>query len=96
MNQQRGFFGIPYVIGTAAKGAFLKLADDRSKRRRQDSLAYGPEFILLDLGLPAMDGYQVARRLRLDGFDNVAVIAISGYGPVADRMRSRRASTTIR
>jgi CheY-like chemotaxis protein len=54
--------------------------------------AMRPEFILLDIGLPGMDGYEVARRLREDACCRAAVIiAISGYGQDEDRRRSREA-----
>jgi CheY-like chemotaxis protein len=51
-----------------------------------------PEFILLDLGLPGMDGYQVATSLKQDvsGSDAI-IIVISGYGTLEDRQRSREA-----
>ncbi len=38
-----------------------------------------PEIVLLDIGLPEMDGYQVARRLR-DTENTPTLIAITGYG----------------
>lgn len=48
-----------------------------------------PELILLDLGLPRLDGFEVARRLRQDRqFDRVKVVAVTGYGTAADRRRS--------
>src|SRR5438105_186112 len=51
-----------------------------------------PEFVLLDIGLPDMDGYEVARNLRGDPRHRDAVIiAISGYGEEDDRDRSRAA-----
>jgi CheY-like chemotaxis protein len=51
-----------------------------------------PAFILLDIGLPGMDGYQVAATLRQEGFGrDVVIIAISGYGQEEDRRRSREA-----
>jgi signal transduction histidine kinase/CheY-like chemotaxis protein len=40
-----------------------------------------PDVVLLDLGLPGMDGYEVARRLRREeGFHDATIIAITGYG----------------
>jgi phosphotransferase system HPr (HPr) family protein len=50
-----------------------------------------PDFVLLDLGLPGLDGYQVAMRLRQERADALVIIAISGYGRESDRLRSREA-----
>ena len=51
-----------------------------------------PEFLLLDIGLPGMDGYQVAALLRQDpNTKNAVIIGISGYGQEEDRSRSKRA-----
>jgi len=41
--------------------------------------AFDPEIVLLDIGLPGIDGYEVARRLR-DRGSNARLIALSGYG----------------
>jgi CheY-like chemotaxis protein/two-component sensor histidine kinase len=52
----------------------------------------GPEAVLLDIGLPGMNGYQLAERLRLDGSCNGALfIAVSGYGRAEDLRRSAEA-----
>jgi PAS domain S-box-containing protein len=51
-----------------------------------------PEVVLLDIGLPGLDGYQVARRLREDlGLDHALLVAMTGYGQPEDRRRSREA-----
>jgi len=48
-----------------------------------------PEVLLLDLGLPGLDGYEIARTLRADPrFSGALFIAISGYAQEADRARS--------
>jgi PAS domain S-box-containing protein len=51
-----------------------------------------PEVALLDIGLPVMDGYEVARRMReLPGCRRTRFIALTGYGQESDRERSRKA-----
>ncbi|HZX77988.1 ATP-binding protein [Lysobacter sp.] len=51
-----------------------------------------PHVVLLDLGLPDIDGFEVARRLRQDpGHAAVRLIAISGYGQPGDVQRAREA-----
>jgi PAS domain S-box-containing protein len=52
--------------------------------------AFRPEVALLDIGLPVMDGYELARRLRSQ-LDTVRLIAVTGYGQDSDRERSRAA-----
>jgi signal transduction histidine kinase len=52
----------------------------------------GPEVALLDLGLPVMDGYELAGRLReLDACRHTRLIAVTGYGQPGDRERSKAA-----
>jgi PAS domain S-box-containing protein len=58
----------------------------------EQSLQYRPEYVLLDIGLPGMDGYEVAQRLRaLPGQPAMVVVAMTGYGQEEDRKRSRDA-----
>jgi PAS domain S-box-containing protein len=55
--------------------------------------AFKPNVVLLDIGLPGMDGYQVAERLRAQPeFKNVLLCALTGYTPSdADRDRPQQA-----
>jgi signal transduction histidine kinase/CheY-like chemotaxis protein len=49
-----------------------------------------PDLVLLDLGMPGMDGYEVARRLRQEpGLENIVLAAITGWAQDDDRQRSR-------
>ncbi len=53
---------------------------------------FRPEIVLLDIGLPGMDGYAVASQLRADPrLARPLIIAVSGYGQEADRARSQEA-----
>jgi CheY-like chemotaxis protein/two-component sensor histidine kinase len=52
---------------------------------------FRPDVVLLDIGLPRRDGYEVARELRLACADRLTIIAMTGYGGEADRSRSRDA-----
>jgi two-component system CheB/CheR fusion protein len=50
-----------------------------------------PEIVLLDIGLPGMDGYELAKQLRREGFDRAFLAAITGYGEDEDRRRALEA-----
>ncbi len=51
-----------------------------------------PDVAVLDIGLPVMDGYELALRLRKEeGLSGVRLVAVTGYGQISDRMRSRAA-----
>jgi CheY-like chemotaxis protein len=58
----------------------------------QIAAGYAPEIVLLDLGLPGIDGYEVARRLRADrATERSLIIALSGYGHAAARDEAAQA-----
>jgi PAS domain S-box-containing protein len=53
---------------------------------------FHPEVILCDIGLPGMDGYQLARRLQLqEGPTKPILVAVTGYGQEEDRRRAQQA-----
>ena len=71
-----------HEAATAATGPLaLKVFDE-----------FQPQVVLLDIGLPEMDGYEVAKRLRAkESTDPVKIIATTGYGRDEDRVRATEA-----
>jgi len=56
------------------------------------ALQQRPEVIVCDIGLPGLDGYEIATRVRQQGGPQASVlIAVSGYGDSKDRERARKA-----
>jgi two-component system CheB/CheR fusion protein len=55
---------------------------------------FHPDVVLLDIGLPGIDGYEVARRLRRrPDLAGLLIVAVTGYGQESDRQRSREAGS---
>jgi DNA-binding response OmpR family regulator len=70
-----------YQVETAFEGlSALKLAR-----------AFRPDIAILDIGLPGMDGYRLARALREENGPDIVLIALTSYGEEEDRRRSRNA-----
>ncbi len=58
----------------------------------QKTRQFRPEVVLLDIGLPGMDGFQVAKAIRaLPEFREILLVALTGYGQEVDRQRSKNA-----
>jgi CheY-like chemotaxis protein len=57
---------------------------------------FRPDVALLDIGLPVMDGYELAARLReLPDLNGMKLIALTGYGQESDRHNRERRGSTI-
>jgi CheY-like chemotaxis protein len=52
---------------------------------------FAPDTVLLDIGLPRLNGYEVARRLRERGGQRKLLVALTGWGQEEDRERARAA-----
>jgi PAS domain S-box-containing protein len=53
--------------------------------------AFEPDVVICDIGLPGLDGYEVARRIRADGARSATLIALTGYALPDDRARALEA-----
>jgi signal transduction histidine kinase/ActR/RegA family two-component response regulator len=73
------------------QGHFVETAFDGPTALAKAS-NFHPQVALLDLGLPVMDGFEVAARLReVPGLSGVKLVAVTGYGLASDRERTARA-----
>ena len=77
------------VLGLDGHEVIAAYTGDQALERAQ---AFRPDVVLLDIGLPGVDGYEVARRIRacID-LKAVCLVAVTGYGQDADKVRARNA-----
>jgi CheY-like chemotaxis protein len=65
---------------------------DRAEGALKAVQTHRPAVVLMDIGLPGMDGYEVAKMLRRqEGCDKLMLVAMTGYGQDEDRRRAREA-----
>jgi CheY-like chemotaxis protein len=58
----------------------------------QEARSFRPDLVLLDIGMPGMDGFEVARLLRQDqGGEKIVLVALTGYAQDHDRGKSQEA-----
>lgn len=53
--------------------------------------AHSPEIAIVDIGMPRMNGYEVARRVRADPVAPIVLVALTGWGQASDREAAARA-----
>jgi signal transduction histidine kinase len=74
-----------------AKGYDTRVAHDAPTALRV-AAEFSPDIAFLDIGLPVMDGYELATHLRrIPGLSELRLIAVTGYGEESDRQKSRAA-----
>lgn len=72
------------------EGHEILIAHD-GKQAVEIALAQQPDAILLDLGLPFLNGYDACRAMRTGGLTNTLIVAMTGYGQDEDRRLSQEA-----
>jgi len=78
-------------LALALEGHEVRLAFD-GRDAIEAAAEFQPDAVILDVGLPRMNGYDAARAIRrLPGLEDVHIIALTGYGQAADREKSREA-----
>jgi CheY-like chemotaxis protein len=72
-------------------GQEVRVAYDGPAALRQ-AMDFRPQLVLLDIGMPGMDGYEVCRRIRRESaLEKATVVALTGWGQDEDRRRSHEA-----
>src|SRR5262249_35497810 len=78
-------------LGLQALGHETRVAHD-GPRALAAARDFHPDVALLDIGLPGMDGFELARRLRDElGTKTPTLVAVTGYGQASDHARTREA-----
>jgi len=74
-----------------ASGHDVRMAHD-GPTALEAALDYRPDVVLLDIGLPGLDGFEVAKRIRQHPtLKSIVLVAMTGYGQKTDRQRSQEA-----
>lgn len=103
-RSRTGLSGLRLLVVDDNKDAAITLAmllrlrshEVRTAHNGKDALEmarqFNPEIVFLDIGMPIMDGYEVARQMRqFEGLQNVVLVALTGWGQQGDRQRAAEA-----
>jgi len=78
-------------IAPQRRGTY-RIQRSRCARSRRDVASLHPNVVLLDLSMPGMDGYELARRIRAESWGKEALlVALTGWGQDQHRRRSHEA-----
>lgn len=91
-DNEQNLYLITFIL---EKNGFAVIAARDGREGIDKACGETPALILLDIQLPLMDGYEVARRLRqIDAMKETPIIAVTSYAMVGDREKSLAAGCT--
>jgi signal transduction histidine kinase len=80
------------TLSTLLRALGVTVASAYSGRAALDAVAtFAPDIVLLDIGMPDMDGYETSRRIRAQYANDVTLVALTGWGQDEDLRQSRAA-----
>jgi CheY-like chemotaxis protein len=80
------------TLATLLRALGVTVAIAYSGRAALDAVAtFAPDIVLLDIGMPDMDGYETSRRIRAQHANDVTLVALTGWGQDEDLRQSRAA-----
>lgn len=81
------------VLGILLNSLGHEVQTANDGRQALDAMAsFRPEIVFCDIGLPNIDGYEVARRVRQQrDLDGIKLVALTGWGQDQDKQRTREA-----
>jgi CheY-like chemotaxis protein len=86
---------LSYQVFLELKGLEVRAAPD-GPQALESARAFNPDVVLLDIALPGMDGWEVARRLKAESTSKPPfLVAVTGYGRREDRRRSEEAGIDL-
>ncbi len=79
------------ALSLSTRGFATQMAHDAMTALRV-AADFMPDTVVLDIGLPVMDGYELAQEIRkIPGLERVLLVAVTGYGQESDRRKSEAA-----
>ncbi|MFA5905392.1 MAG: response regulator [Desulfobacula sp.] len=91
-DNAQNFYMMQFLL---EKNGFAVIGAENGREGIEKALQCNPQAILLDIQLPEMDGYAVARELKKHpGLDHVPIIAVTSYAMVGDREKIMSAGAT--
>ena len=80
------------TLSTLLRTLGVTVAVAYSGREALDAVAtFAPDIVLLDIGMPDMDGYETSRRIRAQHANDTVLVALTGWGQDEDLRQSRAA-----